>query len=341
MKGSARNLRRLIGAFGGELPEEFEWPELIRIANLGWLVPALHIALKKHGVLKRVPAEVREYLALLHERNLDRNRRLKSQLIEATGALNAVGIHPILLKGGIQLFTSSDKDLGARMLSDIDINIEPSQMDATKAALAKLGYREGSIPRELHRPDDAGELELHDRPSRRSASYFSGDLRDTTALVEKEGVTAGVPDATSQALHLIVHDMIKEGDYWRLRIDLRHLHDLANIAKTPPGLDWERLKQALSSGEGRGALELQALALSDLYGIEVPADLISGSAVKLKHALRLAATESTLSGRASRGIGNLHWGFHRLADDKSSKTAASLARRAYGLFVRPTTGSRI
>ena len=341
MRGSAKNLRRLIAVFGGEVPEETLWPELIRVANLGWLVPALYISLRKHGVLERVPAEVRDYLALLHDRNLERNRRLKSQLIEATGALNAAGIHPILLKGGIQLFTSSEEDLGARMLSDIDINIEPEKMAATKAALAKLGYREGSIPRELHRPDDAGELELHDRPSRRSASYFSGDLRDTTALVEKEGVTAGVPDATSQALHLIVHDMIKEGDYWRLRIDLRHLHDLANIAKAPGGLDWDRLKRALSSGEGRGALQLQAIALSNLYGIRVPADLISGPAVRVKHALRLAATEQNLSGRAARGVGNLQWGFHRLWDDKSSKTAASLVKRAYGLFVRPTTGSRI
>ena len=334
-------MRGLIAAFGGEVPEEAYWAEIIRIANLGWLVPALHIALKTNGNLSDLPEEVRSYLELLHDRNLARNRRLHSQLIEAIGALNAAGIHPILLKGAIQLFTADEEDLGGRMLSDLDINIEPSQMDEAKAALATLGYRAGSIPRELHRPDDAAELELHDRPSRRSAGYYPGPLWDTTALVQRHGVTAGVPDATSQALHLIVHDMIKEGDYWRLRIDLRHLHDLARLAAAPEGLDWDRLKQALSSGEGRGALALQALALSDLYGIMVPPDVISSAVLKLKHKLRLAASERTVSGRASRAIGNVHWGIHRLADDKSSKTAVSLAKRAYGVFVRPATGSRI
>lgn len=341
MKSWATAVRQLMAAFRGELPEQSEWEELIRVANLGWLVPTLYVASRDHGVLERIPADARAYLELLHERNLARNRRLKAQLIEAIAFLNAADIQPILLKGAIGLFTARDEELGARMLSDLDINVEPSQMDSARRALASLGYREGSIPRELHRPDDAGELELHDRPSRRSGGYLVDDLWDFTTLVERHDVKAGIPDATAQALHLIVHDMIKEGDAWRLRIDLRHLHDLANLARRTEGLNWGHLASALPSKHGRSALRLQATALADLYNICVPAELTSDRMVKLKHALRLAGTEKGLRRMAARTVGNLLWGFHRLADDNGSKGAIHLMKRVYGVFTRPASGSRI
>lgn len=341
VKRPAEKLRLLIASFNGHPPHDSDWPEIIKIANRGWLVPALYVALRDKECLHQLASPVRDYLELLHDRNLDRNRRLRVQLIEAIAALNENGISPVLLKGCIRLFTVHDASLGARMLSDLDIHVEPLEMERAKSALAKLGYRSGAISRELGRPQDVGEIELHDRPSRRSVAYLSGDLRTTTTLVETDGAVAGVPDPTSQALHLIVHDMIKEGDYWRLRMDLRHLHDLANLASAPPGIDWGRLRAALSFDCGRCALELQTRALADLYEIRVPADLIGGKRSKMKHAARLAATEQTLSGLASRTTGKILWGLHRLTDDYSSKGAANLMQRAYGVLVRPATGSRL
>jgi hypothetical protein len=57
--------------------------------------------------------------------------------------------------------------------------------------------------------------------------------------------------------------------------------------------------------------------------------------------MRLAATERSLAGRMSRAAGNLSWGLHRLADDHSFEGAGSLFQRAYGVFSRPATGSRL
>lgn len=341
MKHRASPLRLLIAALDGRLPDESAWPKVLETANRGWLVPALYVALRKQNCIDAVPEPVRDYLALLHDRNAERNRRLRAQLSEAVGALNRKGIEPILLKGGVSLFTAPDDSLGARMLSDLDINLEPSEMRTAKDALAELGYRERAIPRELGRPQDVGEIELHDRPSRRSAAYLKGDLRAWTSVMEKDGATARIPDPTARALHLIVHDMIKEGDYWRLRIDLRHLHDLAELARAPEGVDWRRLRDALSSEPARAALELQAIALADLYRVSVPGDLIRGLLTRLRHSARLATATQGLAGYLSRAAGNLSWGLHRLRDDYSWEGAGKLMRRARGVFLMPAKGSRL
>lgn len=341
MKNRASPLRLLIAAFDGQLPDESDWPKVLEAANRGWLVPALYVALRKKDCLGRLSEPVRDYLALLHDRNAERNRRLRAQLVEALRALNQKGIEPILLKGGISLFTAQEDSLGARMLSDLDINLDPSEMRAAKDALGELGYRERAIPRELGRPQDVGEIELHDRPSRRSAAYLKGDLRASTSVLERDGATARIPDPTARALHLIVHDMIKEGDYWRLRIDLRHLHDLAELARTPEGLDWRRLRHALSSGPARAALDLQAIALADLYRVSVPRELTRSPLTRLRHSARLATGTQGLGGYLSRVIGNLSWGLHRLRDDYSWEGTGKLVRRARGVFVMPAKGSRL
>lgn len=117
-----------------------------------------------------------EYLSFLHDRNCDRNRRLRVQLLEAITALNAAAIDPILLKGAIHLFTCDEEELGARMISDLDISIAPAEMARAVPALMALDYSCFCSTRELARPDDVGVIELHDRPNARSARYLSSDF---------------------------------------------------------------------------------------------------------------------------------------------------------------------
>ena len=109
MTANATSLGRLALALDGVLPDQEQWFDLIEIANKGWLGPALFLALKRAGSLGQVPEEPRAYLALLHDRTRDRNLRLKSQLLEAVGALNAHDIEPIILKGAIHLLTCRDE----------------------------------------------------------------------------------------------------------------------------------------------------------------------------------------------------------------------------------------
>ena len=206
----------------------------------------------------RFPPSVGDYLSYLHDRNGERNRRLRVQLLEAISALNAQGIEPILLKGAINLFTADREDCGARMLSDLDLSVAPFEMAGARVGACALGYQDVGNAREMARPEDVGVIELHDRPSARSAKYLANDLRASSPKMARDGAVARIPSATSRALHLIVHDMIKEGDYWSLRIDLRHLQDLASLARSSEGVDWQQLPPHCPT-EPRGRLSWSRL----------------------------------------------------------------------------------
>ena len=193
LKRPGHSLRLVTSLFEGNVPQEVEWPTVLEIANRGWLVPALYVSLKRNGLLAEIPDKVRHYLAFLHDRNHERNRRLRSQLLEAIIALNARSIQPTPLKGAVNLFTADAENLGARMLSDLDISIAPCEVDETKAVLTSLGYQNLGNGREFGREQDVGAIELHDRPNPRSMKYMSQDLRASSPTMEQDGALAQFP----------------------------------------------------------------------------------------------------------------------------------------------------
>ena len=98
-----------------------DWAPVLEIANHHLLTPALWSALGKSGHAAALPADAGDYLATLHRLNGDRNRALGRQAIELIGALNAQGITPALLKGGLALFDGPYANPAVRMMRDLDI----------------------------------------------------------------------------------------------------------------------------------------------------------------------------------------------------------------------------
>lgn len=327
-----------MAAMRGRLPDESRWLEVVDIANRAWLVPALYVALERVDCLSRIPDDVRDYLGLIHDRNRERNRRLRAQLVETLRALNGAGIHPVPLKGAITLFTGEEMEVRSRMMSDLDVHIEPAEMPAAKAALAAIDYRETESGHNLARPDDAAVLSLHGVPNARSRRYLSGKPESWAISVERDDVTALVPTPTARALHLVVHDMIKEGDYWRLRINLRHLHDLSFLSDA---VDWNGVASALRDPAGRGSLALQLLALRDLFGVDVPPAFSASRAHRLRHRARLRAAGQGAAASTARLVGRLAWGYRRFRESYAWQGSGDFARRVRHNMVAPAKGSTL
>lgn len=93
MKKVGHSLRLVAAALDGALPPDGDWFRVLEIANRGWLGPALYLA-PSRGRENAMPSSVRDYLAFLHERNCERNRRLRDQLCEAVTVLNKKGTEP-------------------------------------------------------------------------------------------------------------------------------------------------------------------------------------------------------------------------------------------------------
>jgi hypothetical protein len=334
-------VRLVTAATQGVPPPPGDWPIVLDIANRGWLVPAIHVALDGAGRLDEVPADVREYLIFLHNQNFERNRRLRAQLIEATSALNAAGIEPILLKGAIHLFCATEEKLGARMISDLDIHIDCEDRSRATTVLMGLGYCTLDNSAALARSCDAGVIDLHDQPNSRSAPYLQNDLGAVSSRAERFGANAHIPCATARALHFIVHDMIKDGDHWSFRIDLRHLHDLAELARSDEGIDWHWLSMALANDVARQALIGQARALEDLFGVPIPDHLRGGRGAELRHLARLVCASRGLSASTVRFGGNILRAVHQNSQGYNWRGASRFRRQVVRRFAQSDRGSKV
>jgi len=342
MTRAAAALRALTGCLRGEPVVVADWLSVIELANRTWLSPALYCALASSQRLGDLSEDERSYLAFIHGCNRDRNLRLRDQLLEAVSSFNHIGIKPVLLKGAITLLTAPDATIGSRLMSDIDIAVRAAELEPARSCLVGLGYEHLDGDRTMGRPGDAGALELraHARAPAVDA-VVPPSLRPT--LVRHGSASAWVPSPTSQALHLIQHDMLKEGDYWRGRIDLRHLHDLAQLARKTEGVDWSCLRAAMPQNPGRNALETQLLTLQELFAIDIPQVDSRRSMARLQSWRRIMVAHHPVVGAPLRLAGNLVWGWTRVlaSDGLHRRDAADLARRTSRILMGTNTGPKV
>ena len=265
----------LAACLRGEPPAGVDWIGVTLEANHRLVAPALYAALRRNGDLAALPAELVEYLRLLHDLNGERNARLKAQAHEALGALNAVGIEPLLLKGAGFVLTAPPDRLGERMMSDLDLMVAPDRLTDAMSQLFALGYEVLSsdvgphAQASLFRAQDPGSIDLHLRPPGPADLYEDGGGR-ADERHEFDSVRARLPSPTDRALHLIVHDMMHDGRLRGGSIELRHLLDLRDLAAGPLGVDWDAIRRKLQSLSSPWAFELSILNLRELLHVEIP-----------------------------------------------------------------------
>ena len=312
-------LKALIAGLRGRAVSTTDWQSVIALANRTLLTPALFSALTHSGEIDRLPDDVREYLGFIHDSNRERNVRLRAQLAEAVAALNHRGIVPLLLKGAVPLFLSRASSMPARMTSDLDLGVEAADEAGAQECLGELDYLPLAGARGMARPQDVGVLEVR----RTQASGF-----EHATLIERDGLRARIPSPQSRALHWIVHDLLKEGDYWRGRIDLRHLHDLAQMAESDD-VDWTSLRAAMSDQRSRNALDVQLLTLRDLFGVRIPSEHTRRPMVRFQHWRRIFTARHPVIGAPVRLASNLAWGAWRFsqANDLAQRGPVNLGRR--------------
>lgn len=301
MKPAAYPLDALIAALRGRLVDPPEWQGLIALANQTLLTPTLFTSLERAGFMERMPGDVRDYLQFIRGCNRERNVRLRSQLNEAVAALNGFGIAPVLLKGAVPLFRSPVAL--DRITSDIDLAVAARDEALAQACLEELGYVPLYDGRGLARDQDVGVLEL--RPYRADGFARPKLVRQGEYLVK-------IPPPQSRALHWIVHDLLKEGDYWRGRIDLRHIYDLAQLAESEP-VDWAGLRASLPDKSARNAVDTQLLALYRFFGTSIPRECVERATIRFQHWRRVFASCHPILGAPLRLAGNLLWGARRFS----------------------------
>jgi hypothetical protein len=312
-------LQTLALALRGELPDTMNWDLLIATANEVLLTPELFKALQAHGLLDRVPNDVRAYLRFIFESNCERNAKLSEQLIDLVVALNAVGIEPVLTKGAGELWKSSGVDL-ARMMYDIDITVSREELASTERCFVALGYSR------IHgvgwaRSKDAASVDIHFPPGR-FPEYWPDRQTYASHFEQRSraGASALVHTPTLRLTHLVVHDMIKNGGWWLGKLDIRSLFEVSQLLNAND-IDWPTARAVLSGRLARNCLLSELLAASEIFGAEMPKTIIT-AAVQRNHETRMLQHTGHALGPMLELYGRGRWTAQRSFNRIRSRSAA-------------------
>jgi hypothetical protein len=298
---------------------EMDWQAAIAMANEHFVTPMLHAALAETQRLAELPADVRDYLALLHRANDARNRRLRQQALELLEALGAAGVKAMLLKGGIALFLGSDATRSGRMIRDLDVLVPREAADRALTVLDNLGYR--LVDRypvghnafgELARAGDPGAVDLHfeliDVPHVLPAVDVWRRATDFTV----EGTRFFVPSPVDRVLHNVLHAQIHYlANYYLGTIELRQLHDLAVLAGLDGQVDWGFIADHLTRHRLKAPLHAHVLAAHRLLGAPWPLPRPPMLAARLHFRRCLLQLQMPLIARLAIPTANLRAAFAR------------------------------
>ena len=270
------NVRNLVGFIVGGKAFAGSWDVAVEIANASLTTPALAHRLRTGRTNEPAPADVLAYLTEVYERNSQRNGRLLAQLDEAVGCLNSVGIVPLLLKGTVSLLTPG-YDRGARLLTDLDLMVEPSELPQSLKALRSIGYEGHSLgaardqngpdaylPVVLSRPSDVGSIDIQCRFKGTTGSMDVFSIEDHKIRSGIGSAEAFLPSPTFQLAYLLLHDLFQDGDHWRGLIDLRHVLDMAHLSRGE--IRWALVRELFSSPTSARAVESQFRMVDALVG---------------------------------------------------------------------------
>ncbi|OCK53491.1 nucleotidyltransferase family protein [Bradyrhizobium sp. LMTR 3] len=273
-------LVKLCQCLGGEAPSNLDWVAVLELANNTLTTPSLIDLVDRPD--RSVPEDVKAFVREIYRRNALRNDLLRAQLEEAVAALNERDVIPLLLKGSAILATSAPERRATRIMADLDILVEPDQMETALRALSGLDYQSHfrTPPEsrkqytELKRPRDVGMIDLHQAAP--GPDYFyrsSGKLLEHCMPVSVGRGAAYLPTPTFQAFMLIIHDQFQDHDYWVGEVDVRHLVELRDLANAAQGIDWNRLMSFAPGRLARNAIAKQLIALAEFFDVDVPVEL--------------------------------------------------------------------
>ena len=246
-----------------------DWDAAVRLANAHYVGPAMYANLAASGRLGELPAELADYLALLHRCNRDRNAALKAQADELIAALNRVALRPVLLKGGISLYGGIYRDPAVRMIRDLDLLLPASTAERAIGVLRSLGYRPQALyPAGHHAYGDfvragaPGAVDLHFDLVDCAHVFRAAELIDHAIPVRHDAIEFAVPSPTDCVLHHLLHAQIHHlGKYYRGVLELRQLYEfVALIRRHGAAIDLASIAWRLARHRLRTAFEAYVLS---------------------------------------------------------------------------------
>jgi len=235
-----------LGRYPERIPEvrdairsgKVNWELMVWVSTGAYVFTALHLQLKRAGLLAELPTDLVEYMEEFTNLNRERNRAILDQALEVNTLLHQNNIIPIFLKGAAHLLDGLYEDPAERMIGDIDFLVDEKDMVRAAGLLIRNGYESGAeynpkhfrmlkhYPR-LFRDDRPADVEVHRRVVR--APYEDVlDYQIVSGSKRKSGPmsSAFVPGNSHQIIHDILNYQVNDRGYYHGEMFLRQSYDL-------------------------------------------------------------------------------------------------------------------
>ncbi|MEH6590022.1 MAG: nucleotidyltransferase family protein [Halioglobus sp.] len=238
-------------------------PQLVELAQDQNVLPALAVRcgeqLTNNEVLDNPEGEL---LRQALRENTVRNMQICAQALKLTKKLNSVGISPLFLKGTVQLLTATTENLGFRKQVDIDLLVEPAQLEVAADAMLADGYcfydfQGGAAVAPIlidntrtaiklsaahhHLPplvksgyNTTVELHRHHLDKRFQRKNPLGPLFENAIPKVSRSANFLIPSPEYQMIHLVLGKLVLDGHLARRTFPLREACDF---------IDWQKTKQ--------------------------------------------------------------------------------------------------
>lgn len=219
---------------------DFDWDALVVEGSKHLVLPTIYCRLKQKTLLHLLPEELNTYLEELTAINRNRNESIKAQILKLTAVLNRNAIDYVLLKGAALLMANIYKDLGERMIGDIDILVAVDQLDFAFNVLLKEDYypiettigddffEHKHLPR-LRTDTHLAAVELH---RKLFTNYTINTLVNANVLGNKQEVNnISLPSSDHLLLHNILNFQVSDYGHRLKAIGFRTVYDHILISK--------------------------------------------------------------------------------------------------------------
>lgn len=306
----------------------FPWDQVIGIAGVQGLTPAIWPAARGKGLFPDLPNEVMDslrrkggvhpplFLKDQFDAHVRRTSAIVSQGVEAISALNRAGIEPMPLKG---LAYALDGGRGSRFMTDIDFLVPRDLAQAAGNALESIGYtrerfdggaRHHHLPAFWHARRPVS-VEIHWEPLRpvAAAALSAAMLWRRAERKAVDDVRALFPIPTDAVLLAILHGQVSDRSFARSALPLRALYDVAMLrSEHEARIDWDEISRRMADAALSDVLDVHLNELSELFGQPFPGDRTATAAAR-KHFRRTCLLHD-LPPRVRVAAGNiLDWRF--------------------------------
>ena len=220
--------------------ETIDWDAVVKVSTAHYVFPALYCNLKLADFLKYLPQELVSCMEHITEINRERNKKIVTQAKDLNSLLLANNITPIFLKGTGNLLAGIYKDIGERMVGDIDFIFSKEDYPKAITVLRDNGYScernyKYYCPTNKHYPrlikeNNIAAIEIHSRflniKKYTNEFNYSFVAKDTQIIND-----VAVLSYTNKLNLSIIANQINDHGFYYKTMALRNAYDVFLLSK--------------------------------------------------------------------------------------------------------------